>query len=542
MKNKQNIEDIFRSGFEDFTQKPSEKVWNGINKKMVGPRLESLYHNAFKGFKVTPAEQTWRRIAAAVWFNRFIHFSPFHFNIYYLGIILTAVVGTVVTVNNNPNMDFIRFNDKFANADKTKIEQVENESNKLDVWNLRNTKPNYFELSDENIEFEKLNKSTNQVENTVEQDKTINYQVKRQEVIEQNISDNTNPIGQTQNEIIANNVSNISENQDEIVQNSPNIAYFKLNKLIRNNIFTLTYAPTAFDIADKVIAGIPQLDVISYDTLGVDYKGNPIISEKSYFALDIFFNPFLQNYNNALLNTELQANLDTYNKNITPHLSFSTGIGIAYSYNKFRLETGLAYQQLHESFSANINAYETSTHNSYNYFDDEVWEPYTILILDIDEFIQGNLVYTEYHDSILAIVPDSTLISYTDSILINKDIKIKNTYHFIDVPLVGGYEFDLGKFSVTPKAGLITSILIAKGGQYYDISQNDVAEISNCPDTKFMFDYYGAINLQYKIGRYFAIYLEPHLRGDINSKYQKSYVISQKSQKYGLKTGVYIKF
>ncbi|MDD2385356.1 MAG: hypothetical protein PHP52_01080 [Bacteroidales bacterium] len=558
MKNKQNIEDIFRSEFEGFTQKPSDKVWNSINKKMVGPRFESLYHNAFKGFKIVPAEQTWRRIATALWFNRFIHFSPFHFNIYYLGLILTAVVGTVVTVNNNSNMDFIRFNDKFANAEKTKIQQIENESNKLDIWNLRNSKPNYFELSNENLDFEKLDKATNQTENIVEQDKTILYktkeqeadnqdnrnlyQVKEQEVIEQNINDNTNPIGQTQKEIIANNIANINENQEEIVQNPPNITYFKLNKLIRNNIFTLTYAPTAFDIADKVIAGIPQLDVITYDTLGVDYKGNPIISEKSYFALDIFFNPFLQNYNNALLNTELQANLDIYNKNITPHLSFSAGIGVAYSYNKFRLETGLAYQQLHESFSANINSYETSTHNYYNYFNDEVWESYTILILDIDEFIQGNIVYIEYNDSILAIVPDSTLVSYTDSILVNKDLNINDTYHFIDVPLVGGYEFDLGKFSVTPKAGLITSILVAKGGQYYDISQNDVAEISNCPDTKFMFDYYGAINLQYKIGKHFAIYIEPHLRGDLNSKYQKSYVISQKSIKYGLKTGVYIKF
>ena len=123
MKNKQNIEDIFRSEFEGFTQKPSDKVWNSINKKMVGPRFESLYHNAFKGFKIVPAEQTWRRIATALWFNRFIHFSPFHFNIYYLGLILTAVVGTVVTVNNNSNMDFIRFNDKFANAEKTKIQQ-----------------------------------------------------------------------------------------------------------------------------------------------------------------------------------------------------------------------------------------------------------------------------------------------------------------------------------------------------------------------------------------------------------------------------------
>ncbi|MDD2634459.1 MAG: hypothetical protein PHW82_03055 [Bacteroidales bacterium] len=556
MKNKQNIEDIFRSEFEDFTQKPSDKVWNNINKKMFGPRLESLYHNAFKGFKIAPAEQTWRRIAAAVWFNRFIHFSPFHFNIYYLGIILTAVVGTVVTVNNNPNMDFFHFGDNFAN--QIEIEKIDNLDNKLDIWNLRDAKPNYFDISDQKLELGKVDKPNNQVDNILEQENTNSYQAKEQGVdnqtdtnlfqvkklaeLNQNIGDNTNQTGETQNEIKANMGANINENQDELSQNSPNTTYYKLNKLALNSIYSLTYAPTVYDIADEFMAGIPKLDIISYDTLGVDYKGKPIISEKSYFAIDIFFNPFLQNYNNALLNTEMQANLDTYNNNINPNISFNTGIGIAYSYNKYRLETGIAYQQLHESFSANINMYETTTHQDYNYFSEEIWEPYTILILDIDEFIQGNIVYTEYHDSILAMVPDSTLISYTDSLLVNKDIKISNTYHFLDFPLVGGYEFDVGKFSVTPKAGLITSILISKGGQYYDISQNSVAEIANCPDTKFMFDYYAAINLQYKIGKHFAIYIEPHLRGDINSKYQKSYVISQKIQKYGLKTGVYIKF
>ena len=542
MKNKQNIEDVFRSEFEGFTQKPSDKVWNSINKKMVGPRFESLYHNAFKGFKMAPAEQTWRRIATAVWFNRFIHFSPFHFNIYYVGIILTAVVGTVVTVNNNPNMDFFHFDNKFANVDKTKIEKVENTDSKLDIWNLRNIKPNYFELSNDDIDSEKSNKSIMQVENVVVQENTILYQAKEQEIVEQNIIDNSIQTNQIQKEFIANNTTNSIENQNEIFQKQPNNTYFKLNKLIRNNIYTLTYKPTVFDIADRVINGIPKLDVISYDTLGVDYKGKPIISEKSYFALDIFFAPFLQNYNTALLNTELQANFDTYNKNITPHLSFSAGIGVAYSYNKFRLETGVAYQQLHESFCANINSYETSTQNYYNYFNNSVWEPYTILILDIDEFIQGNIVYTEYHDSILAMVPDSTLISITDSVLVSKDLNADNIYHLIDVPLVGGYEFDFGKFSITPKAGMITSILILREGKYYNIAQNDVVEISNCPDTKFMFDYYGAINLQYKIGKHIAIYIEPHLRGDINSKYQKSYAVSQKSQKYGFKTGVYLKF
>lgn len=549
MSNKKNIEDIFRSELEGLTQTPSNKVWNGINKKLIGPRFESMYRNAFNGFKIAPTDQTWRRIAAAIWFNKFIHFTPFHFNIYYLGIVVTAVIGTVVTVNNNPNLNFFHFNDKFENADKTIVQEIDNENPLTDIFDYRNAVSKNINTNTD-IEQKPSIENNNKILDLTNESKNSNTD----EIIalvnnqQQNHNQNNyNSVNINQNTITTENTNrddelkNTTENKI-IVNENINKTNYKLNKLLRNLNHSLTYQPTPFDLADKIILGIPKQDQITYDTLGVDYHGNPILSEKSYFAIDIYFTPYWLQYNTAVLNLELQNNIENYQNNINPNLSYSAGIGFAYSFNKIRFETGIGYLQIHESFNSNINSYQESSHSYYNYFDNEIWQTYTVNILDLDEYLQGNTVYYEHTDSILNMVPDSILVTYMDSTLISKDVNAQNIYHIIDVPVVFGYEIGNGKFSVTPKAGIIGSMLIKRAGTYYNITHNDIMSTEDCPDTKFLFDYYGAMNLQYKISNKISLYVEPHVRVDINSMYDKSYALSQKSKKFGIKTGIQFKF
>lgn len=546
MKGKQNIEDAFRSGFEGFTQTPSDKVWNGINKKLIGPRFESMYKNAFNGFKMAPSEQTWRRIAAAVWFNRFIHFSPFSFNIYYLGIIVTAVVGTVVTVNQNRELDFVHFSETFDNASQIKTEQIVLEQTAYNDWQLRNANPDDIDI---NSNQDNIAENINNNPTTVNYNNLVNQDINTASNNNNNQTQNTaiNNINSSENNNNQNNINiienNIADNSNiAVTNNQSNNLYFKLDRLIKNNTYTLTYKPTPFDIADNVINGIPEQDVITYDTLGVDYHGNPILSERSYFAIDAYFSPFFHNYNTALLNSELETNYNLYKDNINPELSYSAGLGFAYSYKNFRLETGIGYLELHEAFNASTSVYEINTHTYYDHFNTDIWEPYTVLILDLDEYLQGNIVYIQHTDSILTVVPDSTLVTVTDSTLISKENNASSSYKFIDVPLVGGYEFKMGKVSITPKAGIIGSLLINRNGTYFDMSENNVISCEHSSNTKFLFDYYTALNLQYQLGEHTSIYLEPYLRADINSMYDANYAIDQKSRKYGLRTGIYFKF
>jgi hypothetical protein len=536
---KQNIEDAFRSGFDGYTKTPSDKVWNGINKKMIGPRMESMYKNAFNGFKIAPTGQTWRRVAAALWFNRFIHFSPFSFNIYYLGIIITAVVGTVVSINNNRNLDFVHFSDPFENPAKLKtkqivIEQTASTNSNLD---LRNTETDYFELKeDENIS---NTIETNAITNTNNNNIIVNNnsQANRQT---NNITETTIDI---ENIILENIAENIIETniENSNVDNKENFIV-KLERLIRFNTYNLTYNPTTSEIADAVINGIPKLDAISYDTIGVDYHGDPILQEKSSFIIDLYVSPYMHRYNNLLLNSELQNNFDLYDENINPCMSFSAGLGFAYMYKNIRFETGIGYHRMNETISLSTQGYESNSHTYYNYFDELVWQEHIVHVLDLDEYLQGNIVYIEHVDSVLTFISDSTLITYTDSTLVSENLNAENSFSFIDIPIIGGYEFNFGKISLTPKAGIIGSILIKREGTCYDITSRDITDVQAEYNSGLLLDYYTAINLQYKMGKHISLYIEPNLRGDITSVYKNNFALDQKSNKFGLRTGVYIKF
>lgn len=576
MSEKQNIEDLFRTGFDEYKVNPTEKVWSGINKKMAGPRFEALYRNAFNGFKVSPSEQIWRRVAAVIWFNKFIHFTPFSFNIYYLAIISTAIIGTVVTVNNNPNLNFVHFDQEsiipevaendtvslfdIAIPDKMSLETptIENNSDLSLISNNTNTVKEQAVVKNTAINSSKSGKTTrpaNSTNNTATTTAKTNNQVittspvivKDQDITESSTDIALANINQTNDaQVLPINIETTNPNTSETdvkdklisIENS----FVVPLRIQTSQKFKLTYRPLWTDLADFAFVGLPEREVIVYDTIGYNYLGQPVVVEKSWFGVDLFFTPYICNYNSVLLNNELESNYEFYSKNIKPGFSYSAGLGFSYNYNHFRIETGVSYHRINENISQNLAAYDTITCYDFEYFENEAWDYDTTMILDLDEYIQGNIVYIPYVDSTLIVFTDSVQIPYLDSVLNNKLVTAANAYHIIDIPLIAGYEFTYGNLSVTPKAGIITSILIDRSGTAFNLLNREIQDASAMPDNKLIFDYYAALNLQYKITKHTSIFVEPHIRGDINSMYNSTYAISEKSRKYGIKTGISYKF
>ncbi len=352
-------------------------------------------------------------------------------------------------------------------------------------------------------------------------------------IVENTIKVNTNDEISTEEPIDVDNTINNSFNENIDLQ---------LEKLASLKYYSLVYNPTSSEIADAVFRGIPVLDVIRHDTIGEDYKGDPIVVEKSFFTVDLYYSPYQHSYGTSLLNSELNNGYDFYNKNINPNLSYSAGLGFAYTHKNVRFETGIGYHRINESMSKEVSSYDTYTDSHFDFNTIDLWDVTTTMILDLDEYLLGNEVYIPHIDSTLTQAIDSTEVFFSDSTLVTKYLNASNSYHFVDVPLVIGYEFKVNKFSITPKAGIISSMLVNRSGSYYDIIEDKISDPTSVPNTKFLFDYYGAVNLQYKFSKYASIYIEPNIRGDINSMYEDKYAITQKSRKYGLRTGIYIKF
>jgi hypothetical protein len=570
MSNKQNIEDLFRSGLDDYSINPSEKVWSGINKQMAGPRFEALYRNTFNGFKISPSEQVWRRVAAMVWFNKFIHFTPFSFNIYYLAIITSAVIGTVITVNNNPNLNFVHFdenaiNNSIIDTDSTNfinmpfVDDIVNYNSLLTEANLMdsetsNEKENTTSTNPAELNVRtdtKLNnEETNSIVNTVQKSDiaiTTSNSTKQETLFAQNTKNTSNiPIENPTDLNNSNTKTTTSSEVIEIATISP------VNSSVLNTILPLrlqlrtntrlSYSPQWNEIADLAFTGLPILSEIVRDTIGYNYLGEPIVVDKSWFTIDAFYSPYLCNYNSELLNSELLTNYNFNSTNNKPGFSYSAGLGFSYTYNKFRFETGINYHKLNENLSANMNVYDTITSHYFDYFENEKWRYDTTMILDLDQYLLGYIVYIPYVDSTLIQYTDSIDVAYPDSVLVDRLFAAKNAYHIIDIPIIAGYQFTYGDFSITPKAGVITGFLTKRTGTAFNIIDGKIHNADLLPTNKIIFDYYAAINLQYRLTKHASLFIEPHLRGNISSIYQQTYAISEKSRKYGIKTGISIIF
>ena len=538
MSRKQNIEDIFKSGLEDFSVKPNAKVWTGINKQMIGPRLESLYRNTFNGFRMSPSEQVWRRVAAAVWFNKFIHFTPFSFNVYYAGLIITAVVGTIVTVNNTPDLNFVRFDknnrevivvddnspaENFSKIEipdllaKTQIVKIDNTdgADNINEYFPRNTQTQNIQTIEENSEIDKLD------------DVEV---VTSQSIIE------------PENQQV--NSTNLSQEKN-INLEKPNITNIYTQAFTRADLFKLKnvkYSPLWFEIADNVFKNQVALPENIHDTIAYNYLNEPIIRQSKYFSVELFATPYLHNYAITLNNPELQANFDRYKANIDPCLSYAFGLGLAYNYNNVRFETGISYFRLNEDYTHNYQDIDTLISYSTEYFINETMVNDTIWVLDLDEYLQGNTVYRPYINQNLVYELDSIVTSNVDTVLVDKTIQIQSRYNIIDIPLLGGYEFTFDRFSITPKAGVILGAMILRTGNCLNVADGQIHQASQVPNASMLFDYYVATNLQYKVGKSISFFAEPHLRGNIGTMHQKTYPIAQKGFRYGIKTGISLRF
>jgi hypothetical protein len=565
MNKKQNIEDVFRQGFDDFQIKPSGKVWNGINKQMAAPRLEASYKNAFEGFRISPSEQIWRRVAAAVWVQRFIHFSPFSFNIYYLAIISSAIIGTIAVINNNTNLDFVDFDENkylVQNSDSLSIDQNQIESFEafVNVSAVENQIADFVEK--QQIIVEPIIKDDPSISDVVvtKNEKLIGTRINSQDNINTSVIDQNDFTGESKTDNndtfvesnivksdIGNDISNNLVNNYDVkstqklkgVIANPTLTP---NRIFINNNKFLSYKPQWFEKADLVFVGLPDYDEIVKDTIGYNYKGEPVIVDKSWFELGSYYSPYLFDVKSKTLNQELVSNNLMFNNGVQPKFSWSAGLSLSYNYNRFRIESGLMYGTQSEEFLQMIKAYDTLTVYSYNYFENSDWNYDTTLILDLDEFLQGNIVYIPYIDSTQFYFNDSIMVSMQDSVLQDKLLTAGTKMSYIGVPIIGGYEFASGKFVFTPKIGVVFGILQNQTGTGYRISDGKIVEVSALEMNKFTLNYYGAINLQYRTEEHLGLFAEPYISGAMMSEFKKANPADRRSTNYGVRLGISYRF
>jgi hypothetical protein len=527
MSKKGKIEDIFRDEFKDFSLEPSDKVWDGIENQISGMRLEHLYQVKFRGFKMSVADHVWRRIATALWFNKFLHFSPFSFNIYYAGLIITTIVGSIIFFNNT---EF-----KFFNFDGGR-EILINDNSQI-----------------QNNDIPALNNLTEDTQITISSDNKENdnsVSINKITLIGENSK--TSPIHITTIVFTKNTNNEISEIVENQINNNLFITKYNANTQT-GEIQTYSKIPHFLNLNKPLYLRYPELKIsndsllnnfivnyeIKRDTIGYDFGGVPIVEDKSFVRFSIFYDYYINNkYRFKLNNPELQNEFKTLSENLKDNNSFGFGLGIDYFYRRFYINSGISYFTNRQKINFEKVETEINTITEFQYFDNSVWIYDTVWFLDLDEYLNGNIVYIPHVDSTNFVFKDSISIAIKDTVLKNLNYSAENSMSYIEIPVVFGYSFKTGKLEIIPKAGIIGGLLTGKKGNFYDLYSDEILPIAEIPYREFNLDYYFSLNLNYSFTKKFGIYVEPYFRDNFINSFNGNYALDLRSMRYGLRTGI----
>jgi len=202
------------------------------------------------------------------------------------------------------------------------------------------------------------------------------------------------------------------------------------------------------------------------------------------------------------------------------------GITLKYNYSHWCLQTGINFSKFTNHLNYNSDQ-QFNQYITYNYVDSVIYNS------------QGAIVQYITHP-----------VTFNDSVLFHELIKTSKKYSYLHLPLMAGYQFGYGKFSISLKAGVLCSFII---------SEKEIMLIPENPNIKVIKIYseHSSLNrinwsgllsaaIDYHINKKWGLTVEPIFQYYFKPIYQ---VIDLKSNSnnlspylIGIKTGLFYKF
>ena len=137
---------------------------------------------------------------------------------------------------------------------------------------------------------------------------------------------------------------------------------------------------------------------------------------------------------------------------------------------------------------------------------------------------------------------DSLPATRIDTINTTLDTLLRNRFNYVEIPLIVGYTFYKGRYSITLKSGIITGILQTVSAQTLSGVTPDKIYSVRKPDMPvFTFDVYSGIETRYFFGSRYFVFGDVFIRKPVTTFYS-AHDINRKLSRYGLKLGIGIHF
>lgn len=210
--------------------------------------------------------------------------------------------------------------------------------------------------------------------------------------------------------------------------------------------------------------------------------------------------------------------VDTYSDAFSRGFSFAAGAEAGLSKGHFIAETGVALRRVTENLEYTFEKppetfYVTDTLDAY----------YTV----------------ENQDTTWYYVTDSSQQSTPGY---EEKFNNLNTYLFMDIPVYLGFRFGIRNTMIELKAGIATSVLLRKSGNY--ISDEEDAPVKNLDELQSNIAYSGLFEAGgvYYFGKRLGMFGKINLRIPIKDAFHESYPLERKNNEVAIKAGLRFSF
>lgn len=253
--------------------------------------------------------------------------------------------------------------------------------------------------------------------------------------------------------------------------------------------------------------------------------------------IDLHFSPLLWQNNAAFMQPELDTSW-TYNLKSQAQLSYEMGFAFQLHHKNtpLFLQLGLDYQVLKENIDFQLNHTFEDPDLSYWHYD-SIFDIHDILdtfyiIIDSNQFVIDSIFI---QDTVLSNV-DSTYNSVMSSE--EKKKKHLNTYTFLTIPLLLGYEFKTTneKWSIQLLAGAAVSINLHNEGYYYT-TYGEYESYSGKVIPSLIWNLQAAANINYRWKKW-QLFMQPEFQYQLKESQIQDNIPGRKYQFYKLKLGI----
>ncbi|UTW61127.1 outer membrane beta-barrel protein [bacterium SCSIO 12741] len=220
--------------------------------------------------------------------------------------------------------------------------------------------------------------------------------------------------------------------------------------------------------------------------------------------------------------------------------AFNTGIRVGTKVKDFLFMTGIGYRYENQKFSWNYHYDETKTVETIT--NETIYTINTNDTLPLVVNENGKWVQVIRHpDTTVTQISDTVSQEITDSYV--RALKSHLRTHYVEVPLLVGYELEKGKLGFQAVGGVIPKVLAGSKGANY--TSEGVAFPLNLGDdilNPVALDYQVQARVMYRFFPQWRVFAGAQYRGNLTSAYKNSSPIIYKHSGLGLSCGIRLDF